>query len=486
MCNISKILYKRFIRFEVNSTIFLYELLNNLKRKNNIDKIIISGWFGKKRSDQSDYCNNYNIARILENLNLNIPIEKIENNLVKFNENIFEYFYDKKIPINKKYILLSNLGYNFYRIILWAFKKRFKVFVLIFDSLKLNFLKKVIFKFLGVTFIFVKKKKVEKYNDLKFEKYNFKHKEINLGAIINYRNEELNCMFQSIINQCSFVKSLLSRANVSLIVSNITIGLDGYLTEYGKKNNIPNLSISHGTISKSFNSSDEIYKRNIADAVFSGSSTFYSIQSKITEEALKTHKLNGNPIKTSNLIFAEKKVNQKNNKYILYAVTTKTFNNIQFLGVDMYFEFFKNLELLSYLSKENSLNFIIKLHPEIYDCSANLKKIFPNLIFSKNKIDDDLKKSFVTISYSSTVIEDSLHSGVPVILFDPWKRYKHCSSCLDPSRKNAALYYLTNSEDLLMAIKTVRESDKYNFCDYVYDEKSYKNISQSFDKILSA
>ena len=152
----------------------------------------------------------------------------------------------------------------------------------------------------------------------------------------------------------------------------------------------------------------------------------------------------------------------------------------------MYFEFFKNLELLSYLSKENSLNFIIKLHPEIYDCSANLKKIFPNLIFSKNKIDDDLKKSFVTISYSSTVIEDSLHSGVPVILFDPRKRYKHCSSCLDPSRKNAALYYLTNSEDLLMAIKTVRESDKYNFCDYVYDEKSYKNISQSFDKILSA
>tara|TARA_B000000460_G_scaffold111255_1_gene78070 strand:- start:71 stop:529 length:459 start_codon:yes stop_codon:yes gene_type:complete len=152
----------------------------------------------------------------------------------------------------------------------------------------------------------------------------------------------------------------------------------------------------------------------------------------------------------------------------------------------MYFEFFKNLELLNYLSRENNLNIIIKLHTEIYDCSANLKKIFPNLIFSKNKIEDDLKKSFVTISYSSTVIEDSLHCGVPVILFDAWKRYKHCNSCSDPSRKNAALYYLTNSEDLLKAIKTIRESDKYNFCDYVYDERSYKNISQSFDKILSA
>ena len=32
----------------------------------------------------------------------------------------------------------------------------------------------------------------------------------------------------------------------------------------------------------------------------------------------------------------------------------------------------------------------------------------------------------ITISHSSSVIEDSINSKVPVILFDKWKRYRHC------------------------------------------------------------
>ena len=32
------------------------------------------------------------------------------------------------------------------------------------------------------------------------------------------------------------------------------------------------------------------------------------------------------------------------------------------------------------------------------------------------------------MSFSSTVIEDSLNSLRPVILFDRWKRYKHCEA----------------------------------------------------------
>ena len=32
------------------------------------------------------------------------------------------------------------------------------------------------------------------------------------------------------------------------------------------------------------------------------------------------------------------------------------------------------------------------------------------------------------ISFSSSSIEDALSSKIPVILFDPWSRYKHCKS----------------------------------------------------------
>ena len=119
----------------------------------------------------------------------------------------------------------------------------------------------------------------------------------------------------------------------------------------------------------------------------------------------------------------------------------------------------------------------------IQNCCRYLKLCL--LLFSKKKIITELKRSFLTISYSSTAIEDSLHCGVPVILFDPRKRYKHCNSCTDPLKKNNALYYLTNEFDLLTAIKSTKESDSYNFNDYIYGKNSKENINKSFRKILN-
>ena len=45
----------------------------------------------------------------------------------------------------------------------------------------------------------------------------------------------------------------------------------------------------------------------------------------------------------------------------------------------------------------------------------------------------------MTISFSSTAIEDSLNSYVPVILFDPWKRYKHFKAEANPNKVNKSL-----------------------------------------------
>ena len=45
---------------------------------------------------------------------------------------------------------------------------------------------------------------------------------------------------------------------------------------------------------------DKIYKKIIAEAVFSGESKYFAIQSKIMMESLKTHKINGKKIQTGN------------------------------------------------------------------------------------------------------------------------------------------------------------------------------------------
>ena len=65
-----------------------------------------------------------NIFRSQNNINI-ILDELIEispqlNHIkTRNNENFYEYYCDEKINTKKKYILISNLGYNFFRIILF-------------------------------------------------------------------------------------------------------------------------------------------------------------------------------------------------------------------------------------------------------------------------------------------------------------------------------------------------------------------------------
>ena len=92
----------------------------------------------------------------------------------------------------------------------------------------------------------------------------------------------------------------------------------------------------------------------------------------------------------------------------------------------MYYEYLENLKDLNELSINKNIKIINNVHSTHKECISNLKKCFLKLFLKCKKIDKVLKNSMITISHSSSVIEDSINSKVPVILFDKWKRYKHC------------------------------------------------------------
>ena len=91
---------------------------------------------------------------------------------------------------------------------------------------------------------------------------------------------------------------------------------------------------------------------------------------------------------------------------------------------------------------------------------------------------------FATISFSSTVIEDSLYSRVPVILLDRWNRYKHCDSEKDVNKKNSAIYYVNNENDLIKCIATIKNSQKILFDKYIFPENVKKNVENLINKIV--
>ena len=150
----------------------------------------------------------------------------------------------------------------------------------------------------------------------------------------------------------------------------------------------------------------------------------------------------------------------------------------------MYYEFLDNLDLLNKLAQRYHLDFLIKPHPSEDRCIDDLEKVFTNLKFTKKRISRVLKNVFVTISFSSTVIEDSLCSNVPVILLDRWKRYKHCKSEENVKKKNSAVYYVNNENDLVECLNTIKNSQDISFNDYIFPGSVKNNISNLINKFF--
>ena len=210
--------------------------------------------------------------------------------------------------------------------------------------------------------------------------------------MLNLSKETINLKLSDVYYKALSIEKILIKNNINLIISVLARGYQGYTIDLAKKYKITSLGITHGTISKNFNKNDEIYKKIIAEGVYSKNYDYFPVQTKIALDSLNTHGITNNKIITGNLIFAEnlRKINLK--KKILYAVTSKNFNQMQFLGTDLYFEFYKNLELLNDVSKKENFSVIVNLHPSVTNYSlTNLKTLFKYLNFTKKNISDCLK-----------------------------------------------------------------------------------------------
>jgi hypothetical protein len=275
------------------------------------------------------------------------------------------------------------------------------------------------------------------------------------------------------------IKKFIKSNNFDLLISNIARGLDGSILDADIKE--PTLLIPHGIISSAFNEDDKIYKKNIAEAVFNGESKFFAIQSKIMNNSLETHKIGGRPIVTGNLIFSFLNRRKKNKKkYVLFATTLKGFTNLQYLGVDMFYEYWKILEDLNEISKKKNEKIVIKVHPQFKQCKDEIKKYFKFLYFSNSRIDKLLKNASSLISLSSGTIEDSLNSKVPVILYDRNSRYRQMK-ILKTEDENNAVNYINGKKELEKTIDRIKNRSKFNFDQYIYEYDFNKIL---FSKIL--
>ena len=474
--------HKNLIRNYFNSVFFIKNIIETVNKKFKIKNIYVSGWknndtqIPKKNFILSDICNS-----LFKNKVICISKEKIN-----FNHAINTYEFNNHYLLNKKNdnksVLFLNFGYNFKQILFYSLLKSKKVNYICFD--KINILKKLIFKIIGIQYFIFYPKKTTLKLEIKKTKINTKYQNKNICELLNKRSKFFDLILLDLSNRCKSVRKLIINLKPKVVFINLVRGVDGYLASLSREFKFNSVCIPHGTVSESFNKFDKIYKKIIIENVFSGDSKYFALQTKIAQNSIKTLNIKGKTFKTGNIIFSNISPTKSDmGKFILYAVTMKDFVNYQFYGVEMYYEFFKNLKVLEILAKKSDLKIVVKPHPSISNLTQDLEKIFPSLMFSNNKIDELLKKTIVTISFSSTVIEDSICSKIPVILFDQWKRYKHCKSCVNIHKKNQMIYYINNYEDIAKVIKTIKNSNKFNLSSFLFSTQDTKtNINRLIQK----
>ena len=67
-----------------------------------------------------------------------------------------------------------------------------------------------------------------------------------------------------------------------------------------------------------------------------------------------------------------------------------------------------------------------------------------------------------------------------MILFDKWKRYKHCNACTKPNKINEPIYYTDNLKKLEQSINSIKKSKNINFDKVLFNPGYKKNLKKTF------
>lgn len=460
-----------FLRFRFHSIIFLIEVIEKSIDKYEIEKIFVSGIHKKNH-----YLHDAKIcSEIISDLYPNLVKNLSKRTQDEVKQKIYKYNSSIQILNKTKKIILSNGGYNFKRIKNKFRKLGFEIWLPYFNDLSLC--KRFLYFIKGYKLINFQLDKSSLFKEEVFiEKITFNYQnKYNLSNLLNKFYNKLNYHFNDQQQKIIAVKKFVNQNNFALLISNIARGLDGAILDNDLSQT--SLCIPHGIISKSLNEHDIKYKKIIAEAVFNGESDYFAIQSKIMLESLETHKVSGKPIVTGNLIFSENTSKFKNKKeYLLYATTLKDFTNLQYLGVDMFYEFWEIMKKLNKEAKTKKTDILVKVHPQFSQIKNDLKNYFRFLKFSNKPIDILLQNAISIITLSSGTIEDALNSRVPVILFDYKKRYKQINSL--KNENNSAVFYIDKLEKLNNVINIIKNQKNINFEKYVFKGTFNRNFNE--------
>jgi len=294
--------------------------------------------------------------------------------------------------------------------------------------------------------------------------------------ILDYFNGPLFEEVKRVEYYNNFVSRLLSSNNVATVFAPHNVGLNAAIGVQCKKNNIPAFVISHGTATKQSGVAMIEWcehSRYIMGEVF----PYIAAQTKTQMEFLEDRNGTGSEvIEVCSMIYADieryDKGELKNKLYgndgnriiVVHAGTP----SIPSFFVPWIYETTEE-----YVSNINDIIEALKYVPDVYLvvkvrkkhfqglCESDINDLFVSSDNSSIKLDGDFEEYLATadllVSYSSTTIEESLYMKVPVLQYDPFRRYQHikAETVNGDATKLSPVYFVHDRKKLISSIQWV-------------------------------
>ena len=153
--------YSGWLRFRLNSILFVVSVLEEIHKKHKIEKIYLSGWSQKNHNDLGGYF----LIEMEEIIKTKFNLRIISKNIINDKNLKYCAYSIKNIKSNKnKNILLNNLSYNFKRFILNKNRKNYNFFFI--NDREISILKKIIFYLFNVKPLKLEAKNIKKVQPL--------------------------------------------------------------------------------------------------------------------------------------------------------------------------------------------------------------------------------------------------------------------------------------------------------------------------------
>jgi hypothetical protein len=268
---------------------------------------------------------------------------------------------------------------------------------------------------------------------------------------------------------------VLERLRPQLVLSMYSVGMTYLLGELADRMGIDTLNISHGTHVPPTNELERIENYRLARSVIANAYRHVAVQTPWTEKFLDYYgdarpRVYSGPLLFSVASPSEREKlrreilgDRRDGKIVVHASTQKSRTGFRFHITETLDEYLATLgDLVHAVNKLENVHLVIRPHPACNLSEEDFRALLPasprTRIVAKGPFGRVLSAADLLVSFSSTCIEEALQNGIPVILYDRWRRYNHFGirEAAEPrflTREPA--YYLTRPEILSESLEKI-------------------------------